>query len=223
MLYRAGVVTIMPPPTRFPHPMTLVSFSPFRPSRRGGFTLLELMLVIAIIAVLVMMSWRGYGIYVKKADSVACATKMKNFYVGLQNYMIDKQTWPQEDVLNDANGNPPPQNKLWDWWCKQMKEFGVGRNDWYCPAELRQNPNKMKQEDEEEESSAGFKPEVKDPSYIPSQFSYGTVMPYQSNQPWLIESADFHGTGMNKLMPDAAIIREFSFDAIKKMRMAGSK
>jgi hypothetical protein len=180
------------------------------------------MLVIALIAVLVMMSWRGYGVYVKKADSVACATKMRNFGVALKNHMIDRQTWPQEDVLADANGNPPPQNRLWDWWCKEMKQFGVSRDDWYCPSELRKNPNKTKMEDEDDgESEAGFKPEIKDPSYIPSKFGFGTVKPYQSNQPWVIESADWHGTGMNKLMPDLSIQKEFSFEAIKQMRMGG--
>jgi prepilin-type N-terminal cleavage/methylation domain-containing protein len=199
--------------------MPLVSFSQLSRSRRG-FTLLELMLVIALIAVLVMMSWRGYGVYVKKADSVACTVKMRNMGVALQSYLVDKQTWPQEDVLNDANGNPPPADKLWDWWYKELKQFGVYRDDWYCPAEMRKKPKDSKSDDEED--ATGFKPEIKDPSYITAKFSYGTVSATAHFQPWITESADWHGTGMNKLMPDLSIQKEFSFEAIKQMRQ-GSK
>ncbi|HWB01860.1 MAG TPA: prepilin-type N-terminal cleavage/methylation domain-containing protein [Verrucomicrobiales bacterium] len=190
--------------------------------RRRGFTLLELMLVIALVAVLVLMTWNGYAVYVKKADSVACMTKLRNLGVGLANYVSDKQTWPQEDVLNDAQGKPPGADKLWDWWYQQMKEYGIGKEDWFCPAELRKRPMSEKdKEAEEDEDESGFKPAIKEPTYIPMKFAYGEHKPFEYMMPWVTERADWHGTGMNKLMWDGTIQKEFSFDAIKKMRQGG--
>lgn len=202
-----------------PLPMQPVAFPSLR--RRPGFTLLELMLVIALVAVLALLTWKGYGRYLPKAEAAVCTKKMVNFGVALQNYVSDKQTWPQEDVLNDPSGNPPDEDVLWDWWYKQMKEYGIGHDDWYCPTDLRAM-EKEKQADkasgeEEDESNS----ELKNPSYIPSKFDYGFYKPFDSTyQPWLVERTG-HADGMNKLMPDGTVQKEFNFKAIRGLKSGG--
>jgi prepilin-type N-terminal cleavage/methylation domain-containing protein len=190
--------------------------------RRRGFTLLELMLVITLIAVLVLMSWRTYGYFVKKADSVACVKKMTNFGVALANYVSDKHTWPDEDILKDGNGNPPTEARLWDWWYEEMKEYGIGKDDWFCPAELRRNSHNSKSNDDDDDE-AGNKRQIQDPSYIPAKFSYGAYKPFEYGQPWLIERADFHDTGANKLMPDGSVQKEMSLENLRKMKGGGDR
>jgi prepilin-type N-terminal cleavage/methylation domain-containing protein len=185
-----------------------------------AFTLLELMIVIALIAVLVLISWSSYGYYIRKADSVACTKKMRGWGVALATYVSDKQTWPQEDVLNDASGNPPSEKVLWNWWYNEMKPYGVDRDAWYCPADLRKKRGSKQSEQEDDD---GIKGEIEDHSYITAKFSFGSYKPFEYGQPWMTESQDFHESGMNVLMPDGTIQKQFSLDAVRKMKMGSGK
>ena len=190
-------------------------YSPF--PRTRGYTLIELMLVLALVAALAMMAWLGYLKYMHKGESVACTKKMVNMGVALAHYVSDKQEWPQEDVLNDADGKPPGEDKLWNWWFEQMGPYGMTREDWFCPSDLR-----MKEKEKEVDEAAG-KDEpgtgaLKDPTYIPGKFGPGFYAPYDTpNQPWAIERFS-HDDGMNKLMPNGTIQKEFNFKALKDMR-----
>ena len=105
-------------------------YSPF--PRTRGYTLIELMLVLALVAALAMMAWLGYLKYMHKGESVACTKKMVNMGVALAHYVSDKQEWPQEDVLNDADGKPLfPKAKILvaqedgDYWLSQTVADGA--------------------------------------------------------------------------------------------------
>ncbi len=192
-------------------------------TRRSAFTLLELMLTIALVAALALMAWRGWGIYVQRADAAACVMKMKGFHTALAGYVSEHQTWPDESVL-EVGGKKPTENQLWEWWYKEMKTYGMGEEEWYCPADLRTRARNMKdaKPGEDDADETGTKPVLKEPSYIPSKFSYGPVKPFEYNQPWVTERQDFHGgEGMNKVMFDGSVTKSFSLDAIKKMRQGG--
>ena len=194
----------------------MINLSPLSVCRRA-FTLLELMLVLALVAVLMLLAYQGYGVYAKKGESVACTKNMVNMGVALANYVSDKQEWPQESVLNDPNGKPPEEDALWNWWYEQMKEYGMGREDWYCPADLR-TKKKEQAADKESGKEEGGTGALKDPTYIPGQFGPGQYAPYNNpNQPWAIERWA-HPEGMNKLMPNGTVQKEFNFKALKDMR-----
>lgn len=188
---------------------------------RRGYTLLELMLVIALVAALAMMAWLGYLKYMHKGESVACAKKMMNMGAALTTYVSDKQEWPQEDILNDANGKPPEEDRLWSWWFEQLKDYGIGREDWFCPSDLRAKAKEKASEaaGEKDEPGTGA---LKDPTYIPGKFGPGFYAPYNfPNQPWVTERWS-HDDGMNKLMPNGTIQKEFNFKALKETRGGAS-
>ena len=131
-------------------------FSPSRCLRRA-FTLLEVLLVLALVAVLMLLAYQGYGVYVKKGEEVACKGKLVNWGIALNSYIVDKGTWPNEEVLYDANGKPPEEDALWDWWYKEMKGegkdkpgYGISLDDWFCPTDLRKRAQEKKGEEEEE-------------------------------------------------------------------------
>lgn len=198
--------------------MNIVSRFPTR--RRRGFTLLELMLTIALVAALVLMAWRGYGIYVQRADAATCVVKMRTFHAALANYVSSNQTWPDETVL-ERDGRKPTENQLWDWWYTTMKPYGVDEEAWYCPGDLRKRARNQKdaKPGEDDADEFGFKPTLKDQSYIPAKFSYGPVKPYEYNQPWLTERQDFHGgEGMNKVGFDGKVTKTFNLESLRKMR-----
>ena len=199
--------------------MSVISPSP-RPRR--GFTLLELMLVLVLVAVLILLVFQGYGTYVKKAEEVACRGKLVNWGVALNNYISDKDTWPNEEVLYDKEGKPPEEDVLWDWWYAEMKPWGISLDDWFCPTDLR----KRKEEDKADKDSGEpeSKHELKNPTYIPAKFSFGPHKPFDHpNQPWVVERAG-HDEGMNKLMPDGHVQKEYNFKAIGNIRPGkGSK
>jgi prepilin-type N-terminal cleavage/methylation domain-containing protein len=188
---------------------------PFAVLRRRAFTLIEIMLVMALVSALSLLTWKAYGRYVAKAESVACTKKMVNFGAALTNYVTEKQTWPQEDVLNGPNNEPPDADVLWDWWYKQMKEYGIGHDDWFCPTDLKLREREKKADEAEGADGDAFKGELKDPSYIPAKFDHGFYKPFESpSQPWLVERVG-HPDGMNKLLPDGRVQKEFQFKALK--------
>lgn len=199
--------------------------------RRRGFSLTELLLVIALVAVMALLAFQGYGVFMHKGESVLCMKKMRNIGVALAHYVSDNHTWPQEP--EGQNGSPPPQDELWDWWYKEMgskesstgQNYGVGHDDWFCPAELRLRKEEGKVDEKKEDGEIGFSSGLKDPSYIPMKFGYGDIEPFRhAGTPWLIERAAFHkGEGMNKLLPNLDIQKEFQFEAFRKARAAGGK
>ena len=195
------------------------------PRPRRGFTLLELLLVLALIAVLMLLAFQGYGVYIKKGEDGACKIKLRNWGVALNNYIVDKGTWPNEEVLYDANGKPPDEDVMWDWWYKEMggdgkdkPGYGISHDEWYCPTDLRKRAQEKKADEESGEKDTAV---LKNPSYIPAKFSFGPYKPFEyANQPWIIERAG-HDEGMNKLMPDGTVQKEYNFKAIGNMRPGG--
>jgi prepilin-type N-terminal cleavage/methylation domain-containing protein len=171
----------------------------------SGFSLVELMLTFAIVAVLAAGAFAGYGKWIQRGDAVSCRVNLKNLHAGLLNYINDKHTWPQEPGSDDDSQEMLDAEELGDWWYEALKPYGVDRNAWYCPAELR-ILRKM-----------GDKNMPPDGSYVPLMLDYGDYEPYRyPNQPWAIERADFHGDGLLKVMPNGTIEREINLDALRQ-------
>lgn len=70
--------------------------------RQSGFTLIELMIFIAIIGILVAIAIPSYGLYVSKAQSNACLSEVKGYSNDVL-YMLNDQndsTLPAAPTIN---------------------------------------------------------------------------------------------------------------------------
>ena len=161
-----------------------------RRSRRGGFTLLELLLAIAVIAVLVSTMFTLTNGLRRRAESAACMANMKSLFTGLATYTAEYKHWPQPP--KDSLGG---EEDFWKFWLSILDEYDVPKKTWICPTHARLTPP-----DQEFEQA----------SYLPAWFDASSPrQPYLDGTPWLMETGNNHGRGPLVLYPDASI-RPFS-------------
>ncbi len=161
-----------------------------------GFTLIELMLVIAIITVLSSVLFAITGTLRRKAEAAACAANMKSIFAALGTYTTDHGHWPQV-----PEGIKLDEQKLTKWWIATLSEYDISEDTWTCPTYKRL-------------SSARAKSGETKLCYTPTQFDAASALtPYKwGNQPWLMEIGDHHGKGAFILRPDGSV-RPFSLES----------
>ncbi|MDX2080331.1 MAG: type II secretion system protein [Terrimicrobiaceae bacterium] len=155
---------------------------------RSGFTLVELIAVIGIIAVLVAMFFVVNRSLPARAEGPQCMANMRGIHTALAAYIQDRGQWPQEPENIEDN-----QHAMEDWWLAEMKPYGIGLESWQCPSVKRLVTSKRKD----------GRPKL---HYTPSMFDAHPSTPYRwSTQPWLIEIGNMHGQGAFICFPDGSI------------------
>ena len=69
-----------------------------REARRGGFTLIELMLVVVIVSILAAFAIPNYQIVVVRARASDLLGRIDVVNVAVQSYLSDNNAWPGESV-----------------------------------------------------------------------------------------------------------------------------
>ncbi|MCX5654751.1 MAG: type II secretion system protein [Planctomycetota bacterium] len=93
--------------TRGPFTLAARTGNPAALARRRGFTLVELLIVIAIIAVLAALFVPAAALALGLAHTVVCQNNLRNIAVGYRQYLVDSGgLWPPMLV------NDPPQTLL---------------------------------------------------------------------------------------------------------------
>jgi type II secretion system protein G len=73
--------------------------------RNAGFTLIEMMVVIAIIGVILAIAVPSFAAAGKKAQEKACLANLRLIEAQMENYHLDNQAYPLQD-----QGSPSTEN-----------------------------------------------------------------------------------------------------------------
>lgn len=158
-----------------------------------AFTLVEVMVTVALIAVLALISVISYSKWVAHSENVVCLRRMKDIGVALGNYTVTNDGWPQMP----ASMENAEEKEFVKWWIEKMKPYGVAQSTWLCPTDDKERKKAAK--------IAAIERDEYEATYIPTDFDDGRDTPYKWRQPWLIERSSYHGNGQNVLMPDGSI------------------
>ena len=165
-------------------------FVPFiRPTRgKPGFTLLELVVVLAVIGIIATLLFQSFQSLQDRAGRTRCVANLKNLHIALDAATRDQGHWPQcpfEIGSEEFDG----------WWLKEMSRYNLSRASWECPTF-----RKLQEKGEAEKNAE------KSIDYVPTPFDDQPRTPYKwSMQPWAVEVGDFHGDGNLILFPDGSI------------------
>ncbi|MBX3734748.1 MAG: prepilin-type N-terminal cleavage/methylation domain-containing protein [Verrucomicrobiae bacterium] len=95
-------------------------------AKASAFTLIELMVVIAIIAILAGLLLPALAQGRRRAEGVVCLSNLRQITLGWSQYALDNQDW---FLPNDPWGGLPP----WRSWCPTLMNYGQrdGTNVWF--------------------------------------------------------------------------------------------
>jgi prepilin-type N-terminal cleavage/methylation domain-containing protein len=162
-------------------------------SRRltGGFTLLEVAVVMVIIAIVAVLSIPVYGKIRARAQRVKCSVNLRNLSAATNLYIQEHGQWPQIPP-------PPvdePTEEFAETWITALAPFGPTRQTWICPTiqNMLQNPDYAT-------------PETARIDYIATPFDDKPTSPREwPRQPWFVEAGDVHGNGNLIIFTDGSI------------------
>jgi prepilin-type N-terminal cleavage/methylation domain-containing protein len=161
-------------------------------ARVRGFTLLELTIVIAIVAILAVVSFPIVSNLRARAQRVQCVANLKNLAVGTNLYLQqNSDIWPQIRTPAAAE----PTEDFANAWIAALEPFGVPRKTWICPTiqAALQNPDYST-------------PDVARIDYIATPFDDKPGISHEwPRQPWFIETGDVHGKGNLIIFTDGSI------------------
>jgi len=154
---------------------------------RAGFTLAELLVVLAIISILALCIFRATQGAMARADVVRCMGNLRTLHIALSTAVTDLNQWPQCPYELGTPGYD-------QWWLNELTPYKITPAIWSCPTVLREQRTELK------------KDELKI-HYIPTRFDANPFTPRKwPRMPWLIEIADAHGEGNLIVFPDGVII-----------------
>jgi type II secretory pathway pseudopilin PulG len=163
-------------------------FSATRPRRRRaihGYTLVEAMVVLAMITLLVLMANISYKHVIKRAKQTASKKKVKVIGLALANCLTANENgWPNppEDVDDNTSAEEETDVKLDEWWYFALKDHGMDNpEDWVSPFDMDGFKRLQKEQGLKYFSSYNITP------------FQGKAEPYKYNQPWVSEKMPVDG------------------------------
>jgi prepilin-type N-terminal cleavage/methylation domain-containing protein len=157
--------------------------------RREGFTLLELLTVMVVVAILVTMLLPAFGSLQGKAELQSCVGNLKGLYTAASSYVQDQGHWPQietRDVHRPAYAQA---------WIATFKPYGIAEINWVCPTVQR----KLRKPDLTQSDNVRI-------DYIASPFDDGPRTAYKwPTHPWFMERGDVHGDGQMVIFTNSEV------------------
>jgi prepilin-type N-terminal cleavage/methylation domain-containing protein len=157
-------------------------------SRKCGFTILELIVVVTVIAILALLIFPAVANVRKQPESIRCMQNMRSLHASFSAYIVDRGHWPQQPRELKS------KEAVAEWWLAEMKDYGAPPEVWQCPTLTR-----------ELEEGKRTKNDTPPLHFIPGRFDKNRFSPYRwSTQPWLASLCD-HGKGSLIMFPDGHI------------------
>jgi prepilin-type N-terminal cleavage/methylation domain-containing protein len=166
-----------------------------RTGRTRGFTLVELVFTLAIVAVLASISMISMAGFRQRADAVGCMQHMKSIGIALNAYTMDYGYWPQLPIET----MDPDEEALYGFWIPVLEPYNIHADLWLCPTHRRQLRGESSLAQDDEPEFIG--------TYLPTPFEKNNSAPFVHGTPWVLEGGDFHMSGCHVLMPDGSIQR----------------
>jgi prepilin-type N-terminal cleavage/methylation domain-containing protein len=157
-------------------------------SRAPGFTLIEMLAVLGVLAILATLIFAGYPRFLASAQKARCMSNLRGLHHSFASYLTDSGRWPQVPDFDNS------QNEAYEtWWIDTMLPHGVTRETWICPT-IRQ-------------AQASLPPRDRSlMHYTPTQFDPNPMTPRRwSTMPWFVEIANAHGHGALIIFADGSI------------------
>ncbi|MFM8888274.1 MAG: type II secretion system protein [Chthoniobacterales bacterium] len=155
----------------------------------GGFTLLEVLAAVLIVAIVATLALPNYQDFIRNAGQAGCIANMRSINIALHGYLQDHQAvWPQ--------GPTPNEEQPWEqFWLSTLKPYGIAEKSWQCPSFVMSAASSGIPQDE--------RPRV---HYVPTSFGPEPNLAYRwSTQPWLIERVSAHRNGAHICFPDGSV------------------
>jgi prepilin-type N-terminal cleavage/methylation domain-containing protein len=162
-----------------------------RPHHDPGFTLLELVIVIAIVAILAILAVPLFSNLRARAQRVQCMANLKNLAVGANLYLQQNGVWPQ---IPPTPGGEAPEIFA-NAWITALEPFSIPRKTWICPTmqAALENPDYST-------------PENARVDYFATPFDDKPTSPHEwPRQPWFVETGSVHGNGNLIIFTDGSI------------------
>ncbi len=174
-----------------------------RLNRDSGFTLLELLCALAVIAILATLSAPLAGNFRTRAQGLQCVTNLKGLGTSVAAYMTDhNDSWPQitrtdSSGSNSATADGQQEETTAGKWIAALSPYGVTEKTWRCPtieAKIKTNG-----------TTEALKAKRLD--YVPTQFDKepGSARQWPSH-PWFIERTPSHGLGPMLLQANGRVV-----------------
>lgn len=114
-----------------------------------GFTLVELLIVVAIIAILALIAIPNFALAARRAEVARCSSNLKVICTGLFTYKIDHNRYPLADGEAGTHesqgvtsvGNGPAANGSWDAVPRAMIRLGYLSSEdlLFCPVHKKRH------------------------------------------------------------------------------------
>lgn len=171
---------------------------PMHLASKKGFTVIELLLVVSVIALLATFAFPAFGYLRQKAHDATCVSNLRVMHLGFVAYLDDHANcWPQapKEVLEAED-----ETRYFRFWRDKMKDYKIIRRNWICPADTV-NTEELHSSSEEFTGS-----------YNVTEFDEFPNTAYNWRQPWIMERGEHHGRGVgpNAVMPDGTIFKAAS-------------
>jgi prepilin-type N-terminal cleavage/methylation domain-containing protein len=155
-----------------------------------GFTLVELLVVLAVIGILVSILLPNITFLINKADGVVCNARLRNLWIAFSAQLNDGNGWPQIPPGTEIGSMAEQQ-----WWLTTTSNsMGLTKRDWNCPTTIRNSGRDTNSQ------------QVNLISYLPTLFDAKPMTPSKwPRMPWFTEAVGMHGQGHLSVRADGSV------------------